>query len=266
MRFIQWTADVVGKRINRERHDPTLLGTLVNPNYLSRRYLKQFVAAHAACITGKVLDFGGGEKPYRQLFSCHEYLSLEYAPALASGGIARDHSVRRRAAADVFYDGHVIPFPEQTFDAIVATEVFEHLFNLDDILKELHRVLKDDGRMLLTIPFAIHEHEVPNDFARYTSFGIQHLLERANFECVVVDRLGSYPAVIVQQLIWCLYGRARTGTAVQRLASSIGLVGVMPLNLAFHPLRPSAVNKQEHFLNLGIVAYKRPPDPVSANI
>ncbi len=38
-----------------------------------------------------------------------------------------------------------IPFPDETFDAIVATEIFEHISNLKNAKKEIYRVLKKDG-------------------------------------------------------------------------------------------------------------------------
>ena len=59
--------------------------------------------------------------------------------------------------------------------------MFEHIFNIDEILIELNRVLKINGKLLITIPFAWEEHEQPFDFARYTSYGIQFLLERYKF-------------------------------------------------------------------------------------
>ncbi|MGD0343007.1 MAG: class I SAM-dependent methyltransferase, partial [Bacteroidales bacterium] len=46
-----------------------------------------------------------------------------------------------------------IPFPDKTFDYICSDQVFEHIQNLDLVLFELNRVLKENGRMLHIFPF-----------------------------------------------------------------------------------------------------------------
>ncbi|MBI5300720.1 MAG: class I SAM-dependent methyltransferase [Chloroflexi bacterium] len=48
---------------------------------------------------------------------------------------------------------HAIPFPDQTFNAVLLPEVLEHIWNDFDALREARRVLKDDGRLVVTIPF-----------------------------------------------------------------------------------------------------------------
>jgi hypothetical protein len=51
---------------------------------------------------------------------------------------------------------------------------------------------------LITCPFAICEHEQPNDYARYTSFAIKHLMEKNGFEIIAFEKLGTSIDVIVQ--------------------------------------------------------------------
>ncbi|MEI9999016.1 MAG: methyltransferase domain-containing protein [Verrucomicrobiota bacterium] len=63
--------------------------------------------------------------------------------------------------------------PDARFNAVVSTEVLEHLFNYDEILSELWRVLRPNGRLFLTTPFIWPEHEQPYDCARHTSFGLK---------------------------------------------------------------------------------------------
>jgi len=46
-----------------------------------------------------------------------------------------------------------IPFPDGTFDFISSEQVFEHICDLDMVLIELNRVLKENGRMLHIFPF-----------------------------------------------------------------------------------------------------------------
>ena len=47
----------------------------------------------------------------------------------------------------------VTHFPSESFDAIVATEVIEHLFDADGAFREFHRLLRPSGRLLLSCPY-----------------------------------------------------------------------------------------------------------------
>lgn len=53
---------------------------------------------------------------------------------------------------DVIGDTHRLPFREKTFRTIQIFEVFEHLHNPLYALQEIHRILKDDGILEITIP------------------------------------------------------------------------------------------------------------------
>jgi SAM-dependent methyltransferase len=106
-----------------------------------------------------------------------------------------DHSF---SEVDVFYDRKKIPFEAETFDAVFSGEVFEHIFNLEEMLDELHRVLKKDGKMLITVPFIWGEHEQPYDFARYTSFGIKDILEKKGFRGITSEKTGKASESILQ--------------------------------------------------------------------
>jgi ubiquinone/menaquinone biosynthesis C-methylase UbiE len=49
-------------------------------------------------------------------------------------------------------DHHRIPFPDRYFDFVFHNQVIEHVQNIDDVLTEIGRVLKDDGLMLSLFP------------------------------------------------------------------------------------------------------------------
>jgi SAM-dependent methyltransferase len=104
---------------------------------------------------------------------------------------------------DVYYDGKHLPFENETFDSLFCSEVVEHIFDPDEILKELNRVLKPGAKALITVPFSWNEHETPYDYARYTSFGITHLLEKNGFRIVAIKKTGSFARVNFQN--WALY-------------------------------------------------------------
>ncbi len=159
------------QRIEQEQFEPSLLGIFVNPFYIARKGLLQCIRSLGKNINGKTLDVGCGTKPYEKYFRSSEYIGLEIETTLN----------RERKKADIFYDGGAFPFKKGEFDSVVTNQVFEHVFNPSDFLNEVNKVLKKDGVLLLTVPFVWDEHEQPHDFARYTSFGIKHLLEQHGF-------------------------------------------------------------------------------------
>jgi SAM-dependent methyltransferase len=156
--------------------------SITQPNYLIRKRLLQHIQMFAPQLKGKLLDFGCGQKPYKTLFEVDEYIGVDYE----NPGHAHENET-----IDVFYDGKKLPFSDEQFDSIFSSEVFEHIFNLPEIIKEINRVLKIGGNILITCPFAYCEHEVPNDYARYSSFAIKHLFLQNGFEITEQKKTGN---------------------------------------------------------------------------
>tara|TARA_B100000787_G_scaffold170168_1_gene164513 strand:+ start:2977 stop:3702 length:726 start_codon:yes stop_codon:yes gene_type:complete len=170
----------------------SMLGLFINPFYISRRGLLRGIRKHAKHISGgRLLDVGCGSKPYKGLLSVDEYIGLDIEKS------GHDHS---SSEVDVFYDGNVIPFDTDHFDHVFSSEVFEHVFNLDVLLLEINRVTKKGGTLLITLPFCWDEHEVPFDFARYSSFGIHSILEKHGYEIISSVKTTTYIGTIFQMM------------------------------------------------------------------
>lgn len=182
------------KIYSREMFSPSLLGVFINPFYIIRKKLHEKIMIKSSYLSGKLLDFGCGRKPYENIFDVEEYTGLDIQES------GHDHTNEQ---IDVYYDGETIPFDDNTFDSIFSSEVLEHVFNPEQILSEIFRVLKPGGHILLTVPFVWAEHEAPYDFARYSSYGIRHLLEKSSFEVVKVEKSTNYMEAIFQ--IWIAY-------------------------------------------------------------
>jgi SAM-dependent methyltransferase len=174
----------------REMMTPSILGLWINPFYILRRSLWKHLRDLARPLSGqRLLDVGCGSKPYEALFQVEEYLGTDIA---VSG---HDHTTSK---VDFFYDGTTLPLEANSIDIVFSSEVFEHVFELDNLLREIHRVLKSDGSFLFTAPFFWGEHEQPYDYARYTSFAWQDLLQRHGFEVVESRKSVRDFAAIVQ--------------------------------------------------------------------
>ncbi|MDO9009754.1 MAG: methyltransferase domain-containing protein, partial [Thiobacillus sp.] len=122
------------------------------------------------------------------LFKVTEYVGLDIDSPVA----------RQRGVADVFYSGQDFPFEARSFDAVLCNQVLEHVFNPDEFLAEIERVLRPGGKLLLTVPFVWDEHEQPWDYARYSSFGLKALLEKQGFRIVSHRKLRADVSVLFQ--------------------------------------------------------------------
>lgn len=206
-------------RLERERFEPGWLGLCVNPFFHARRGLRRELVPLLAELRGAVLDVGCGRKPYRALVPAERYVGLDVDNELTRG----------LAAADLFYDGRVFPVVDGSFDAVLCSQVLEHVFEPEAFLGEIRRVLKPGGRLVLAVPFVWDEHEQPQDFARYSSFGLRALLERNGFE-VLVQRKSTADARAVAQIAagW-IYKATRSRVKVLNAAAQLLLIA--PLNL-----------------------------------
>lgn len=205
---------------HKEKFNPGLIGLVFNPFFFARKGLYRAIASLSGNIKGKTLDIGCGSKPYQNLFvSSTEYVGLE---------IDTPES-REKNQADYFYDGSAFPFDDSEFDSAVANQVFEHVFNPEEFLEEINRILKPQGTLLLSVPFVWDEHEQPYDYARYSSFGIKHLFEKHGFE--IVEHIKSInDARVIFQLINCYtYKKALPQNVI--LKALFAFILIFPINL-----------------------------------
>jgi SAM-dependent methyltransferase len=167
--------------------------SLSHPLYIIRKGLYNKIKEHAPSLTGKLLDFGCGEKPYKSLFTnVTSYVGVDYD--------SEGHS-HKNEQIEFFYDGKTLPFANEEFDSLFSSEVFEHIFNLEQILPEINRVLRTNGKMLITCPFSWEEHEIPVDYARYTQFALKDLLEKNGFRIITFEKSGHYVSTLHQLFI-----------------------------------------------------------------
>ena len=151
---------------------------------VARWHVTRFVrrAAGELPAGASVLDAGAGECAYKGLFAHCKYRSID-----SGVGDARwDYS-----HLDYIAPLDRMPIPDGTFDAVLCTQVLEHLEFPRECVAEMCRVLKPGGRLYLTAPMAQGEHQQPYDFFRYTSFGLRSICERAGFENVRIEPFGG---------------------------------------------------------------------------
>lgn len=199
--------------VKRQKFHPTFLGVLVNPYFIVRYRIDRSVKAIGQKSHGRLLDFGCGSRPYEHHFvNVTEYIGMDIE---VSG-----HPDEKKRA-DIYYDGKTVPFEDDTFDVVFSSEVFEHVFNADELFAEIARVLKPGGALFLTLPFAFPEHEQPYDFARYTQFGITSVLERAGLTVTSIEKNGNMIHAIGQLINAYFFGVTRRSKLLQLIVQIV---------------------------------------------
>lgn len=181
------------------------LRTFVDEAPVARRPHLDFLRSAVADLApgARVLDVGAGDAPYRELFDGFDYVTNDWA--------GTEHVPDR--PFDIVAPADALPVQDASFDAVVCTQVLEHLPEPWVAVEEFHRILVPHGRVIITAPLTWYLHELPHDYYRFTAYGLAHLLRRAGFRDVDVQPLNDSPSTIAEllrHLRWVL-GRANDG-------------------------------------------------------
>lgn len=123
----------------------------------------------------QAVDLGAGEAPYRPLFEAAGY---RYTPC----DLGESATVR-------IEPGRPVPLQTGCADTVLSFQVLEHVWNLDWYLGEARRLLREDGRLLLSTHGTWLYHPHPTDFRRWTRDGLVAELRERGFEILTIEGL-----------------------------------------------------------------------------
>lgn len=139
----------------------------------------------------RLLDLGAGTKPYAPVYA------TRFAASVAVDVPSSPHDL---SGVDVLASADSLPFPDESFDCVVFTEVLEHCADPAAVLAEVRRVLRPGGRVFLSTPFLVALHEMPHDYYRFTPSALRHLAAEAGLAVVSIRPKGDYVAVALGTL------------------------------------------------------------------
>ncbi len=143
----------------------------------------------------RVLDLGGGGGPYKRFLSgpgdLYVILEVDYQSYTVQQNIDRHQYI--------IGDGHQLLFANASFDVISMFEVLEHVRNPFAIFANCARWLKPQGLVVLSVPQYWHMHGWPQDYFRYTIYGLREMANLNGLEIIDYWPMGG-PCV----LIWCV--------------------------------------------------------------
>ena len=145
--------------------------------YQLHTQLTRVIDSHAY---GICLDIGSGHAPFKQKLA-----------TIASRVICMDVE-DRIGRTDIIADVQNMPDMEDaSIDTVLCSQVLEHVPRPWDALSEIHRVLKQGGKAILSVPHLSSIHEAPHDYFRYTEFGLASMLRAQGFEILELHRAGG---------------------------------------------------------------------------
>jgi glycosyltransferase involved in cell wall biosynthesis len=165
--------------------------------YLIRKSILNALTEQLPAFTGVLLDLGCGQMPYRQ------YILSNSAVKKYIGLDIENPNYQQVTKPDLFWDGKKIPLEDHSVDTVIATELFEHLPDIQSVLSEAERVLKPGGIIFFTVPYLWPLHDLPHDEYRYTPFALERHLSTAKFSDISLKPTGGWDASLAQMIgLW----------------------------------------------------------------
>lgn len=182
----------------------------------------------------KVLDAGAGECKNKQYCAHLKYVSQDFCQyerskdELKAPGESRKWDTSR---IDIVSDIADIPVEPESFDAIICTEVLEHLLLPELAIKEFARIVKKGGRVIITAPANCGNHMMPFFFYNGLSeFWYKEILEKYGFVIESIDKNGNYFDVIKERVLSARVISEMYGKKMGVFSRVIGLFEGMILN------------------------------------
>lgn len=110
----------------------------------------------------KILDIGCGSKPYY-----HKSISAR----ITGGDIVATKSTH------IVFNAMKLPFKNQSFDGVICVNSLYYYPNPFEAVKEMSRIMKKNGKVVLVTPFMYPIHDAPVDKYRFTEYGLRELLK-----------------------------------------------------------------------------------------
>lgn len=135
-----------------------------------------------------ILDIGCASGGFLEKFGKFLEQNRNYKLNLYGIDIVKNQELSKKKKIKFYLikKGEKYPFPKNSFNIITLIDVLEHIKNERFVLKEIYRILKRDGYIVLSVPayqFLWGKHDqIYKHFRRYTKSRITHLLEKNSFK------------------------------------------------------------------------------------
>lgn len=139
-------------------------------------------------VAGKLLDLGCGKVPFYAAYKNYitENICVDW-----------ENTLHKNPFLDIETDiNQPLPIENEVFDTVILSDVLEHIRKPEELIAEIHRIMKPNGKFILNIPFFYWLHEQPFDYFRYTQFALKSMLEDAGFTVMKLEPMGGVPEIM----------------------------------------------------------------------
>ena len=174
----------------------------INANEEARnQWLAQTLAAIPTGL--RILDAGAGELRNQTLCAHLVYVSQDVCQYEGTGDAqGLQTGTWDTSKIDLVCDITNVPEPDASFDAILCSEVFEHLPDALKALDEFARLLKPGGILILTAPFASFVHFAPYHYATgFSRYWYEYHLPPRNLEIRELTPNGDWFSYAKQEML-----------------------------------------------------------------
>jgi ubiquinone/menaquinone biosynthesis C-methylase UbiE len=147
-----------------------------------------------------ILDAGAGESQFKKFCGHLKYIAQDFGEYQGEGEVGLQTGTWDNSKLDIVSDILSIPLPDHSVDAIMCTEVLEHIPDPIGAIKEFSRLVKPGGYLLITAPFASLTHFAPYHFASgFSRFFYEKHLPENEFEITELQLNGNFFEYIAQE-------------------------------------------------------------------
>lgn len=170
--------------------------TFFHPQYFMNKY--NFEGLKLARMYSKnksIIDFGCGRMKYKSylLHNAQSYFGIDH-PTEHLNYISDDKP-------DMLTDFEKVNINSNTFDTAIMFEVLEYLDNPSAVLDEIFRILKPNGKFVMTAPFMYPIHDSKIDKNRFTKVKISLLLKKARFKNIKIKYQGNFAIFFTNSIL-----------------------------------------------------------------
>lgn len=158
------------------------------PKSHTRVILKQAMKKY--CY-GKTVDLGAGRGKYKKIIKQYatEYISIDNGSS--NYQFKKENEIGN---IDLVCDleNEKIPLQNSSVDTIICTEVIEHIANPPHLFKEINRILKPNGYLILSSDWLSPYHPEPKDYWRFSPDAYKYLCQISNLKLIECNSKGGY--------------------------------------------------------------------------
>jgi ubiquinone/menaquinone biosynthesis C-methylase UbiE len=153
----------------------------------------------------RVLDAGAGELKNRKHCAHLNYVSQDFGQYSGGKDEAAYEGLHSEqwdtSRIDLISDITAIPAPDSSFDAVLCSEVLEHVPEPTHALEEFSRLLKPGGVLILTAPFSSNVHMAPYHYCSgFSRYWYEHHLVSRGFEIKELVPNGDWYSLLRQEI------------------------------------------------------------------